>query len=199
VTVPRETSLSSLLTEGTSLLAQLPDASFPVILMTVLVLIALTLWLILGRQPAPSHTSEPFSDQPLDQIEASARPLFLNTEASIFNMVRLAVQDSYLVLAKVPLSSVLVIEKHNREKRKAIMKTIQHARIDLALIHPGTLQLEKVIRLTSTESSERPLPEKEQLAAAILQSAGIATVTLDANASYTVPDVLRLLGLEEEE
>ncbi|GJL51180.1 MAG: hypothetical protein NPIRA01_24070 [Nitrospirales bacterium] len=199
MTLTIETSLSSIMAEGTSLLAQLPDASFPVILMTVLVLIALALWLIWGRQPAHSHTSETPSDQQFDQVEASPRSLFLNSEASIFNMVRLAVQDSYLVLAKLPLSSVLTIEKDNREKRKRIMKAIQHIKIDLALIHPGTLQLEKVIRITSPESSVILPSEKEHLVTAILLAAGISTVTLDANTSYTVPQVLTLLGLGEED
>lgn len=185
--------------EGTSLLAQLPDASFPVILMTVLVLIALALWLIWGRQPPHSHTSANSLDQSFDQIDASTRPLFLNTEASIFNLVRLAVQDSYLVLAKLPLSSVLAIEKDNREKRRTILKTIQHIKLDLALIHPGTLRLEKVIRITSTKSPATSSQSKAQLAAAILQSAGIDTVTLDPNTSYTVPQVLTLLGLGDED
>ncbi|GJL66847.1 MAG: hypothetical protein NPIRA05_18180 [Nitrospirales bacterium] len=194
-----ETSLSSTMAEGTSLLAQLPDASFPVILMTVLVLIALALWLIWGRQPPHSHTSANSLDQSFDQIDASTRPLFLNTEASIFNLVRLAVQDSYLVLAKLPLSSVLAIEKDNREKRRTILKTIQHIKLDLALIHPGTLRLEKVIRITSTKSPATSSQSKAQLAAAILQSAGIDTVTLDPNTSYTVPQVLTLLGLGDED
>ncbi|GJL64379.1 MAG: hypothetical protein NPIRA04_30330 [Nitrospirales bacterium] len=194
-----QTTLSGILAESTSLLAQLPEASFPVILMTVLVLIALTLWLIWGRQPSHSHTSETPPTQQFDQVDASTRPLFLNNEASIFNMVRLAVQDSHLVLAKIPLSSVLAIEKQDREKRRRIMKSIQHIKIDLALIHPGTLQLEKVIRITSPEPSATLPPEKEHLATAILLSAGIATVTLDANTSYTVPQVLTLLGLGEED
>ncbi|WP_447969432.1 DUF2726 domain-containing protein [Nitrospira sp. M1] len=194
-----ETSLSSLLQEGTSLLSQLPDASFPVILLTILVLIALALWVIWGREPSHPPVNNTLSGQRFEQVSASTRPLFPNTEASIFNIVRLAVQESHLVLAKLPLSSVLTIEKDDREKRKAIMKILQHIRIDLALIHPGTLHLEKVIHIRGTNPSVTPVQEKEQLVTAALQAAGITTITLDANESYTIPQVLALLGLAEED
>lgn len=178
-----------------SLFSQLPSFVFPILLITTLVLIVLILWFIWSRPSSPSRAP----DIPIEQLSASTRPLFLSTEASVFNMVRLAVQDSYLVLAKLPLSSVLTIEEKDRGTRKAIMKAIQHIRLDLALIHPGTLQLEKIIRFATAETSSPPLQHKEQLVAAILESAGIETITLEADVSYTVPQLLTLLGLGEDD
>ncbi|GJL54790.1 MAG: hypothetical protein NPIRA02_19220 [Nitrospirales bacterium] len=194
-----DTPLSRLLEESTALLSQLPDTSFPVILLTILVLIALTLWLIWGRESAQISARTTHAEPVIESLNVSTRPLLPHREASILNIVRLAVQDSYLVLAKLPLTSVLTIEKDDPAKWKAIMKAIQHIRLDLALIHPGTLQLEKVIRITAAESSTTLTQEKDQLATAMLQSAGIATITLDANESYTIPQVLELLGLAEED
>ena len=187
------------LTAGPSLLPQFPGIGFPILLIVVPVLIVLILWFI-WRHPSSSPSRIP--DLPIEQLSdnlsASTRPLFLSTESSMFNMVRLAVQDRYLVLAKLPLSSVLTIEEKDRETRKAIMKAIQPIHLDLALIHPGSLQLEKIIRFTTAEAAATQ-QHKEQLVAAILESAGIETITLEAHIVYTVPQLLTLLGLGEEE
>ena len=193
------TLLPSWILVGTSLFSQLPSIAFPIILVAILILIVLILWFIWSRPSSPSSMSDIPVDHLTNALSASTRPLFANTEASLFNMVRLAVQDRYLVLAQLPLSSVFTIEEKDRESRKAIMKAIQHIRIDLALIHPGTLQLEKIIRFTTPDSSSTPTPHKEQIVLAILESAGIPSILLDANASYTVPELLMLLGLGEED
>ncbi|MGB0911404.1 MAG: DUF2726 domain-containing protein [Nitrospirales bacterium] len=191
--------LLSGITPELSLFSQLPSIAFPIILVLILVIIVLSIWFIWSRPSSPPNTTDiPIPPLP-DNLTALPRPLFLSTEASIFNMVRLAVQDSYLVLAKLPLSSVLTIEEKDREVRKAMMKAIQPIRLDLALIHPGTFQLEKIIRFKTTEPTATLPPQKEELVSTILKSAGITMITLDLKTSYTVPQLLTLLGLAEED
>ncbi len=190
--------LPSGITPDPSLFSQLPSIAFPIILIIILAITVLSIWFVWSRPSSPSSTTDIPLGSLSDNVTAVPRPLFLSAEASIFNMVRLAVQDSYLVLAKLPLSSVLTIEEKDREARKAIMKAILPIRLDLALIHPGTFQLEKIIRFKTEPSATLP-PQKEQLVATILESAGIATITLDLKTSYTVPQLLTLLGLAEED
>ena len=190
---------SSEIMVGTSLFSQLPSFAFPLILVVILLFIVLSLWFIWRRPSAHSLDSENTNDQLPINSTASTRPLFPRAEATVFNMIRLAVQDRYLVLAKLPLLTVLSLDEKDPESRKTIIKTIQHVKLDLALIHPGSLQLEKVIRFTRPEGSTTLPLHKEQLISTILESANIPTTEIDANQSYTVPQLLTLLELADED
>ncbi len=138
-------------------------------------------------------------DQVLSTLTTSMRPLFLSTEASLFNMLRLAVQDRYLIFAKLPLLTVITIEENDPNTRKIIMRAMQHVRIDIAMIHPGTLQLEKIIRFMTPETSATQPSDKERLVTATLQSAEIDTYTLDTSIAYTIPEILTVLNLADED
>ncbi len=184
---------------GSSLLSQIPPEVFPIIIIGILILIVLIIWFIWSRPLSASTDTGLPSTQWLENLSAATEPLLLPTEATLFNMIRLVVQDNYLIFAKLPLLTVLTIHQSNRHAYKSILKTIQHVRIDVALVHPGTLHLEKVIRFSHPERSTTQSEKREQLVTTLLESADIAIIPLELGTHYTMPELTNLVGLAEED
>ena len=125
------------------------------------------------------------------------RPVLLREEGLLYNLIKLSVEDQYLVLAKLPALSLVTITEDETTTRQAVVRTIARVRLDVVLIHPGTLLPDKVLMFLS-DSDEAIRSKARNLVKEVLEAAGIQVVPLDLKHQYTVTELVRLLGLEEE-
>ena len=133
------------------------------------------------------------------ESEVASRPLMTPEEASLFNLIRLAAQDYFLVLVKLPVLQVVSVADKDEEARKALMRTIQSVRLDVVLAHPGTLQTVTVVRFQKDEQEGQRSEKRDHVVATVLKAAGIHVVVLQLNQTYSVEHVMKLLGLAEDE
>ena len=133
------------------------------------------------------------------ETEVTARMLMSPEEASLFNMVKLAAQDHFLVLAKIPILSVVSFLEKDEQAKRALMRSIQSVRLDVVLAHPGTLTASTVVKFQRI-SQEMPSRDKRgRVIHTVLKAAGIQAIDLDLNQTYSVEQLTELLGLREEE
>lgn len=145
-----------------------------------------------GRLP-PSLSSVPSG------VTLSPHPLLSETEATFYNLLRLAVQDRFLVFAQVPVWRLAEIQAQDRRTRAAFLNQVALKRVDFALVHPGNRTVAKVVEL---QDAVPPSPQREaraRLLDAVCRGAGIEVIRLDGRAAYTVPALAARLGLEPEE
>ena len=186
------------LIDGLHLLSSIINTTPPVVLILILAVLAVLIWAVWKRLFSSSHRDEN-SDGLLGSTTVNPRPFLSKGEATLLNLIRLAVQDIYLVFAKVPVSSLVMITEEDPERRRTILKTIQSTRVDVALIHPGTLRPALGIKFVEDEASSRQLDERDQLVGEILQAAGIEIIRVELHTAYTVAELVTLLGLGETE
>ncbi len=148
----------------------------------------------------------PLSHEAVDDViadsnesEVTARPLMTSEEATLFNLIRLAAQEYFLVFVKVPILQVVSVVDTDEEARKVLMRTIQPVRLDVVLTHPGTLQSTMVVKFQKQEQEGQRSEKREQVVGTVLKAAGIKVVVLHLGQTYSVEHVVGLLGLAEDE
>ena len=129
----------------------------------------------------------------------SSRPVLSSEEATLFNLVKLAVQDHFLVLGKLSLLQLVSFLDKDEEARRALMRNLQPIRLDMVLVHPGTRQAQTVIRFRQEKEESVMVDERERLMETVLKAAGIGLVALSLAQTYSVEQLVGLLGLAEEE
>ena len=126
------------------------------------------------------------------------QPLLTDTDLLLYNLIRLAVEDHYLVFARVPLWSVVSVEAEGTARLK-VLRQMALKQIDFVLVHPGTKAAEQAVLL---EESFPPQPHeltRRREIQSVLQAAGITLTTLKSHASYTVPQLAQLFGVGDDE
>lgn len=120
--------------------------------------------------------------------------LLTDTELLLYNLIRLAVEDHYLVFAMVPLWSVVSVEAEGKA-RSQVLRQIALKQLDFVLVHPGTKAVEQVVLL---EEDFPPQPHeltRKREVQSVLQAAGITLTVLKPHTSYTVPQLAQLFGV----
>ncbi|HNP28970.1 MAG TPA: DUF2726 domain-containing protein [Nitrospirales bacterium] len=150
------------------------------------------------RRPLPEGTLPALSSESVESV-VTPRPLMSPEEATLYNLITLAARDHMLVLAKIPLLSVLSVVDKDEEARKAVMRTIQPVRCDVVLAHPGTLKVMTVITFNKDAFSLAGREERWRFVETLLKAAGIQSIGLQVSQTYSVEQLTGLLGLAEEE
>jgi hypothetical protein len=129
-------------------------------------------------------------------VAMTSAPLLTEGDVVLYNVMRLAVEDHYLIFAQVPLWSFISIEAMGKA-RAHVLNQIALKRVDFVLVHPGSRQVEQVIQL---QDASRPHQlERQRVIEEVLTTAGIKLVKLWPQTSYAVPELIRLFGLAPEE
>jgi hypothetical protein len=133
-------------------------------------------------------------------VSVSARPVLTPTEAEFYNLLKLTVQDRYLLLAQVPIWCLVEVRSDDETLRRSLLGKIALKRVDFVLIHPGTLAVAKVVELKPAAISPKQL-SRDRLVEAVFKQAGIEQVHVPpkAGSGYTMPMLANLLGLEPPE
>ena len=181
-----------------TLVAFMTDNTAPIALGLGALLVVLLLWwatmllTTLSARKAGRHASIPRG------LALTAQPFMTKSEAAFYNVLRLTVQDEYLLFAQVPLWSLVQVESTHRKTRLDFLGQIALKRVDFALVHPGTLAVVKVL-----EMEEDPPPAqrhiRNQLVDDTLKAAGIEVLRLPLTRIYTIPDLAAALDIEPAE
>lgn len=144
-------------------------------------------------------------DQPPEQLalpeglSLQAKELFTKEEAAFYNVLRLAVQEQYLVFAKVPVGRVLLVQADDPEDHDLaawVLRRISGICADFVLVHPGTLTVAKVIELEGLPQRDKPRPIRAQLAHLAMTAAGLEIVRVNIHQPFTIPGLAAMLGLD---
>ncbi|MER3421854.1 MAG: hypothetical protein C4293_00115 [Nitrospiraceae bacterium] len=131
-------------------------------------------------------------------ISLVALPLLSKDEASFYNVLRLTVQDEYLVFGQIPLWCLIDIKSLSRRAKTAFLAKIALKRVDFVLVHPGTLTVAKVIELESKTDDSPHRQARNRLIEETLKRAGIELVRVPMQ-SYTMPELAAILDIEPME
>ena len=159
-------------------------------------LLAFLVWRVSASSSTGSVSKESFTLPP--GVTLHPQPLLNDTDLILYNLIRLAVEDHYLVFARVPLWSVVSIEAEGKA-RSQVLRQIALKQLDFVLVHPGTKVAEQVVLL---EEGYPPHPyelNRRREIQSVLQAAGITLTTLKSHTSYTVPQLAQLFGVGDEE
>jgi len=147
-----------------------------------------------------SSTTEPIRKAPFvlpSGVILRPQSLLTDTDLLLYNLIRLAVEDHYLVFARVPLWSVVSVEAE-RSARSQVLRQIALKQLDFVLVHPGTKATDHVV-LLEEDSPLQPQEVTRRLEIqSVLQAAGITLTTLKPTISYTVPQLAQLLGVDDD-
>ena len=138
-------------------------------------LLAFLAWRLKTSTTAEPVRKEPFVLPP--NVTLRPQPLLTDTDLLLYNLIRLAVEDHYLVFARVPLWSVVSVEAE-RTARSQVLRQIALKQLDFVLVHPGTKTADHVVLL---EEGSPPQPHevtRKQEIQSVLQAAGITLTTL---------------------
>jgi len=158
--------------------------------------VALLVWWFLLSSPSVKVKSGTFVLPP--RVTLRPHPLLTETELFLYNLMRMAVQDQYLVFTQVPLWSIVHMETEG-PARSEVLQRIALKRLDFVLVHPGSRLVEQVVQLEDEQPSHLPQGDRQEIIKAVVESAGIRYTTLPPHTSYTIPQLVALLGLAESE
>lgn len=130
-------------------------------------------------------------------VQFSPQPLMTETEAAFYNVLRLAVQDEYLVFAQVPLWCLVELTTRSADARRQTLEDMALKRVDFVLVHPGNLNPVKVIELEGKGEPTAVRRVRNAFVDAVLSAAGVEVLRLPADGSYTIPSVAALLEIEQ--
>ena len=148
-----------------------------------------------------SLTERPIGKRPFvlpPGVTLRPQPLLTDTDLLLYNLIRLAVEDHYLVFARVPFWSVVTVEAEGTV-RSQVLRQIALKQLDFVLVHPGTKATEQVVLV---EEDSPPQPQeitRRREIQSVLQAAGITLTTLNPHTSYTVSQLAQLFGVDNGE
>jgi hypothetical protein len=161
-----------------------------------IVLLAFLVWRLKVSSATEPVGKEPFVLPP--DVTLRPQPLLTDTDLLLYNLIRLAVEDHYLVFARVPLWSVVSVEAEGTG-RLQVLRQIALKQLDFVLVHPGTKAAEQVVLLEEGFPPQTEEVTRRREIQSVLQAAGITLTTLKPNTSYTVPQLAQLFGVGEDE
>jgi len=129
-------------------------------------------------------------------VSIRRQPLLNKEEAAFYNLLKLTVEDRYLVFAQVPVWCLVDVQAKDPKARATFFNTIALRRVDFVLVHPGTLATEKIIELDDPAAPATQKEGRNKLIDGLFKEAGIALVRLKNPGSYTTPTLAAALGLE---
>lgn len=127
------------------------------------------------------------------------QPLMTDAEAALYNMMRMAVQEQFLLFAQVPLWCLIDIRADDPQERVALLKEIAFRRAQFVLVHPGTLQVSKVVEIDDQGEASPQKEARDRLLDEVFARARIPIVRLNKGTEYSVAALAGLLGVEPTE
>lgn len=146
-----------------------------------------------------ARSSKTRADRVLEVVTARARRLLNESEVALFNLVHLVVRDRYLLLAKVPVRSLLHLNVNDDLAKRSVARAIRTMTIDLVLIHPGTRLPVKAVVLRTSDQCLFSSESLDHVMQTLFRQAEIEVIRLDRDAQYSVERLTELLGLQEME
>jgi hypothetical protein len=169
------------------------DVLYPILGIGALVFLGSLAWETFGRRRAPATSAGSLPSG----MTFSPKPLLTDQEVQLYNLLRLAVEDRYLLFTQIPLWSLLDLRVPSGMPPAETLRELALTRATFVLVHPGSRLVEKVVQV------ERPAPEKDadgmpdSLFDSALRAAGVQLVRLSPVHAYTVPGLVTVLDLAD--
>lgn len=166
---------------------------YPLLGIGALVFLGSLAWETFGRRLVPRAPSGSLPSG----MTFAAKPLLTDQEVQLYNLLRLAVEDRYLLFTQIPLWSVLDLRVSSGTPPAETLRELAWKRATFVLVHPGSRLVEKVVQV------EQPVPEDAQNGAydsmfdTALRAAGVQLIRLSALHAYTVPGLVTVLDLAD--
>jgi hypothetical protein len=166
---------------------------YPIVGIGALVFLGSLAWESLRRRRSTTALNHPPAG-----MAFSPKPLLTDHEVQLYNLLRLAVEDRYLLFAQIPLWSLLDLRVPSGTPPVEMLRELALKRATFVLVHPGSRLVEKVVQM------ERPITDtvngsSDNMFDSALGAAGIQMVTLSPSQTYTVSGLITLLNLAEPE
>lgn len=129
-------------------------------------------------------------------VSIRSQPLLTKDEAAFYNLLKLTVEDRYLVFAQVPVWCLVDVQSKDLKARATFLNTVALRRVDFVLVHPGTLATTTIIELDDPAIPTAQKEIRNKLIDSVFKEAGIKLVRLQNPGSYTSPTLASALGLE---
>lgn len=146
------------------------------------------------QSPAKAQTQAPVLPA---GVTLAPAPLLTEQEVLFYNLIRLAVQDDYLVFSQVPLWAFVHVDAAGKA-RAQIFREIALKPVDFVLVHPGTRQVAQVVQVEDS-APRGSQADRQRVVKSVLKAAGIKLVLLRSQEAYTIPVLASLLGLDPED
>jgi hypothetical protein len=130
-------------------------------------------------------------------VTIRSQPLLTKDEAAFYNLLKLTVEDRYLVLAQVPVWCLIDVQSRDPKARASFLNRIALRRVDFVLIHPGTLATFKIVELDDPAVPPAQKEGRNKLIDGVFKEVGIPLVRLKNPGTYTAPTLAAALGLGE--
>lgn len=156
-----------------------------------------TLVVLFWKRTPPSNLAKGQGSVFPAGTKVTPSPLLTEQEVLLYNLIRLAVQDQYLVFSQVPLWAFVHIDAVG-EVRSQAFRQIALKRVAFVLVHPGSRRVEQVVQVEDG-ASRGSQGDRQRVIESVLDAAGVKLVTLRVQKSYTVPVLASLLGCEPDE
>lgn len=128
-----------------------------------------------------------------------SKPLLTDQEAQLYNLLRLAVEDRYLLFTQIPLWSLLDLRLPSETPPVDTLRELALKQATFVLVHPGSRLVEKVVQVERPISDDVPDASHVRLFESALRAAGVQLVRLSPVHVYTVPGLINVLDLAEPE
>lgn len=132
-------------------------------------------------------------------VSLNRQPLLSKEEAAFYNLLKLTVEDRYLVFAQVPVWCLVEVKGKDQKALAAFLNSIALRRVDFVLVHPGTLATEQIIELDDPAVPAAQKNVRNRLIDGVFKEAGIPLVRLQNPGSYTARTLATALGLDDGE
>lgn len=168
------------------------DVLYPILGLGALVLLGSLTWETFARRRAPADSAGGLPSG----MTFAPKPLLTDQEVQLYNLLRLAVEDRYLLFTQIPLWSLLDLHVPSGMPPVETLRELALTRATFVLVHPGSRLVEKVVQV------EEPASDSESAATpplfdSALRAAGVQIVRLSPFHAYTVPGLVTVLDLAD--
>ncbi|KXK01934.1 MAG: hypothetical protein NBKEAIPA_01889 [Nitrospirae bacterium] len=168
---------------------------YPILGIAVLVFLGSLAWEYFGRK---RRSVPPAASAPAN-LTFVPKPLLTDHEVQLYNLLRLAVEERYLLFTQIPLWCLLDLRVPSATPPAETLRELALKRATFVLVHPGSRLVEKVVQVES--GSDGPVSDGtgDSMFESALQAAGVQLVRLSPRHVYTVPGLVVALDLADPE
>jgi hypothetical protein len=171
------------------------DLLYPILGIGALVFLGSLVWESFGRRRLRGSAS----DGPPAGGTFVTKPLLTEHEVQLYNLLRLAVEDRYLLFTQIPLWSLLDLRLPSGTPPAETLRELALQRATFVLVHPGSRLVEKVVQVERQVPNDLSDKSQDAMFESALRAAGVQLVRLSPLHAYTVPGLVTVLDLAEPE
>ena len=171
------------------------DVLYPILGIGALVFLGSLAWESFGRR----RTARVSSGARPVEMTFVVKPLLTDYEVQLYNLLRLAVEDRYLLFTQIPLWSLLDLRLPSETPPAETLRELALKRATFVLVHPGSRLVEKVVQVECPVPDDAPEGPHDSMFENALRAAGVQLVRLSPSHAYTVPGLITVLDLADPE